>query len=255
MARLAWALLVVAVAVAGCGREKDPLKVMKPPQLVDEAERRVAAGDLAGAEKVYRMALDRYDANAVEPVVQIRHALFHLAMKRDDLKAAQAIYKQLGSAADYRAANNLAVATFRKEQRDEARALGEHAARAMARGPAGDLDRIQHMATWMTIDRLRTARFDRDAAMEAADAVFTLLRQHAAYTGTGYRPIPGALRPWIVRYQEFLFASDRDALAKQLGDIVERIDQNAPPGPDDLPCLPLYAGGLANLGCLMDIEG
>ena len=254
--RAAAILFVAALAaVAGC-RETDPLKVMKTPQLVDEADRRLARGDLDGAEQVYRLALKRLEEAKVrgEALRTVQLPLFHLAMKRDDIGAARSLFAQMGDPVDVRAANDFAVLLHRQGKLDEARAMAERMVGPLDKAATDEDERAIQVAAWIDIDRLRVARFDRPAAAEASNEVVELLTQHAAMVGNVFRPLPRGLRGWLLRYQDHLFATDRGDVAKQLGDMVERIDQNAPPAPNDALCLPLYRDRLQNLGCLAEIQ-
>ena len=254
MRRCALALLAALVLATGCGREKDPLKVMKAPQLQDEADRRLSQGDLEGAEKVYRLALAKFEEAGLKGEALDVHLrpLVHLALKRGDPVEATKLVNRIHPA-DVRAANDLAVTLHKAGKLDEARDMVERAARTMEQQPAEEADRGIYLAAWTTVDRLRVARFDRPAAAKASDAFRELLVKHASFDGR-YRPLPRGLRATIVRYQDHLFATDRDALAKDLGDLVERMDQNAPPDPVDALCVPLYEGRWQNLGCLLEIQ-
>ena len=255
--RVAW-LFVAAVVLAapGCVREKDPLKVMKPPQLIDEAERRLSQGDLDGAEKVYRITLHRLDDANVrgEGLRPVLAPLFHLAVKREDLTTAQGLFARMGEPIDIRAANDLAVMLHRQGKLDDARSMAERMVASLDKAAVDDDERARQIAAWIDIDRLRVARFDRPAAAEASDAVVELLTRHADMVGNVFRPLPRGLRGWLLRYQDHLFDTDRDAVAKRIGDIVERIDQNAPPPPNDALCVSLYRDRLQNLGCMLEIQ-
>lgn len=255
--RLAWTLAaVMLLALPGCGREKDPLKVMKPAQLVDEAERRLSYGDLDSAEKVYHLALQKLDDANVkgEALLPILRPLFHLALKRGDAKEAQRMLNRMGHPPDVRATNDLAVTLHAQGKLDDARSMAERGVAALEKDPLDRDERALHIAAWITLDRLRVARFDRPAAALASEAVIEHVTREADMVGNSFQPLPRGIRGWIVHYQDHLFATDRDALAKQLGDLVERIDQNAPPPPNDALCLPLYRDRLQNLGCLLELQ-
>lgn len=254
MRRWAAAALAALVLAAGCGREKDPLKLMKAPQLQDEADRRLSQGDLDGAEKVYRLALAKFEEAGLKGEALDVHLrpLMHLALKRGDAAEATKLLNRIHPP-DVRGANDLAVTLHRAGKLDEARDMAERAARTMAQQAPDDADRGIHLAAWTTIDRLRVARFDRPAAAKASEAFRELLVKHASFDGR-YRPLPRGLRATIVRYQDHLFATDRDPLAKDIGDLIERMDQNAPPDPVDALCVPLFEGKWQNLGCLLEIQ-
>lgn len=247
--------LIGALLASGCGREKDPLKVMKPPQLQEEAERRLSQGDIEGAEKVFRLALAKFEEAGLKGEALHPHLLplIHLAIKRGDVAEGTKLLNRVFPP-DVAAANNIAVLLHGAGKLDEARDMAERAARTMAAKPTeDDAERGRYLAAWTTIDRLRVARFDRPGAGEASKAFLDLLMKHGTFDGR-YHALPRGLRAPIVRYQDFLFATDRDALAKQIGDIVERIDQNAPPDPNDALCVRISEDRLQNLGCMLEIQ-
>jgi hypothetical protein len=242
--------------VAACSRNKDPYADMKPGQLLDEGERLLRVGDLDGADKAFRLGLERLE-NVGLNVEKTRPAfvkpLFHLAVKRGKLADAEKLLPQMGSPVDVRGANQVAVMVHRTGKIEEARARGEVVAVAVAaHPPANEEDRAVHVAAWITVDRLRSARFDRAGAKEASDAVAAGLMDIAENRGV-FRPLPPGLRAWMSRYIDHLFATDRDTAAKEVAALVERIDENAPPPEHDALCIPLYSAW-QNLGCLLEIE-
>lgn len=192
------------------------------------------------------MSLDRNRPAFVTPLV-------HLAMKRGSLADAEKLLARTNVKPDVRALNDFAVAVQRTGKLDEARAKAELLAQAMAASPPATAeDRGVYAAAWTTVDRLRVARFDREAAREASDAVIAALIDLAEPRGNTFHPLPGGLRGWMSRYIDHLFASDRSEAAHEIGDLVERIDQNAPPPAAEALCLPLFLQW-QNLGCLFEI--
>jgi hypothetical protein len=247
------ALVAAAMLAAGC-RNKDPYADFKPAQLQDEGERLLRTGDLANAEKLLRLGLERAERNSVK-LERLRPAflvpLFHLAVKRGDEKEAARLYERMGAPIDVRAAFEMMIFATRTATPDEARAKGEVVAQAMEAKKAEDPDeRAIYVAAWITIDRLRSARFDRAAAREASDAVAAGLTDLAEMRGS-YRPLPPGLRAWVSRYIDHLFATDRPDAAREVASLIERIDENAPPPPSDALCLPLFRQW-QNLGCLLE---
>jgi hypothetical protein len=248
--------LVAALLLLPACRDNSPYADFKPAHLLDEGQRLLGYGDLDGAEKALRLGLTRAEKSGID-LGRSREAflvpLFHLAVKRGDTAEAGRILARMGTPVDVRAAHQVAVLTSRSGNADEARAKGEIVAAAIAaRTPTDDETRAIDVAAWTTIDRLRSARFDRAGAREATDAVIAGLTDLAEYRGA-YRPMPPGLRGWITRYIDHLFATDRDLIAKDVAGLVERIDENAPSPDDDALCLPLYKQW-RNLGCLLEIS-
>lgn len=223
--------------------------------MLDEGQRLLRQGDLDGADKAFRTGLERLEKagfNVERNRAAFLSPLLHLAVKRSDLAAAEKLMARMGAPVDVRAANDIAVLVARTGRIEDARARGEIAAQAMAAQPAANEDdRAIYVAAWITVDRLRSARFDRGAAREASDAVIAGLADVAERRGA-YRPMPPGLRAWVSRYIDHLFATDRDAVAKEVASLVERIDENASPPENDALCLPLYSTW-QNLGCLLEI--
>lgn len=251
------ALVAALLLLAACSRNKDPYADFKAGQLLDEGQRLLRQGDVDGADKAFRVGLERLE-KAGFSVEKNRPAflapLLHLAIRRGDLAEAEKLMAHLGAPVDVRAANDIAVLVQRTGRIEDARAKAEIAAQAMAARPAADEEeRAIYVAAWITVDRLRSARFDRAAAKEASDAVIAALTDVAERRGN-YRPMPPGLRRWITPYIDHLFATDRDAVAKEIASIVEHIDENAPPPEVDALCLPLYSTW-QNLGCLLEIGG
>ncbi len=239
---------------AGC-RSSDPYADLKPGQLLDEGQRLLRMGDLPGAEKALRLGLRRAEKNGLN-VEKARRAflspLFHLAVKRGDGKEAERILGQMGEAADARATHDVVVLTQRAGMPDEARAKAEMLASVLhAHAASDDDERAVRVAAWITIDRLRSARFDPAAARDASEEVVAALADVAEFRGS-FRPMPPGLRGWVSRYIDHLFATDRPDAAKAVATLIERIDENAPPPETDALCLPLYAQW-QNLGCLLEI--
>ena len=241
--------------LAAC-RDNDPYADFKPAHLLDEGQRLLGYGDLDGAEKALRLGLTRAEKSGIDPG-KGREAflvpLFHLAVKRGNAAEAERILARMGSPVDVRAAHQVAVLTFKAGKLEEARARAQIVAEAVrALDPADDETRAIDVAAWTSVDRLRSARFDRAGALEASDAVIAGLIDLAEFRG-GYRPMPRGLRGWITRYIDHLFATDRDRVAKDIAALVERIDENSPAPETDALCLPLYIRW-RNLGCLLEIS-
>jgi hypothetical protein len=179
--------------------------------------------------------------------------LVHLALKRGSLADAEKVLARSGVKPDVRALNDITVMVQRTGKLDDARARAELLAQALRDSPpAGSEDLAVHTAAWTTVDRLRVARFDREAAREASDTVIALLIEIAQPRAGAFQPLPNGLRGWMSHYIDHLFATDRPEAAHQVGDLIERIDQNeAPPATEGL-CMPLYSQW-KNLGCLFEI--
>jgi hypothetical protein len=249
------ALAAAVLLIAAC-RDNSPYADFKPAHLLDEGQRLLGFGDLDGAEKALRLGLARAEKSGID-LGRSREAflvpLFHLAVKRGDRAEAVKLLARMGTPVDVRATHQIAVLTQKSGKADEARAQGELVVAAMAAAPPNDDEtRAIHLAAWTTVDRLRSARFDRAGAREATDAVIAGLTDLAEYRG-GYRPLPPGLRGWVTRYIDHLFATDRDLIAKDVAGLVERIDENAAAPASDALCLPLYAKW-RNLGCLLEIS-
>lgn len=172
--------------LAGACRSSDPYADYKPAQLLYEGERLLRIGDLAGAENALRLGLQRTEKNAALARSQpaFLSPLFHLAVKRGDGLEASKLLARMGTPLDVRAAHDMAVLTQRSGALDDAREQGDRIAQAMqARAAADDDVRAVHVAAWITIDRLRSARFDRPAAREASDAVIVAITDVAEIRG------------------------------------------------------------------------
>lgn len=223
--------------------------------MLDEGQRLLRQGDIDGADRAFRLGLERLEKvgfNVDRNRPAFLSPLFHLAVKRGNLAEAEKLMARMGAPVDVRAANDVAVMVHKTGRLEDARAKAEIAAQALAARPAANEDdRAIHVAAWITVDRLRSARFDRAAAREASDAVIAGLVDIAERRGA-FRPMPLGLRGWVSRYIDHLFATDRDAVAKEVAAMVERIDENAPPPEIDALCLPLYSTW-QNLGCLLEI--
>ena len=246
--------LAALLALGACGRSDDPYERFKPAQLLDEGDRLLRQGDEAGAEKALRLGLERAEAAGAD-ALQSRAfitRLFHLAVKRGDAEEAERLVARLGAPIDVRAAHDSAVLLFRQGKLDEARGRGEVLARALAsQQPIDPHGRAIHAAAWMTIDRLRTARYDREAAREASDEVVAAL-VGMSHRRARFEPLPPGLRAWILRYLDHLHDTERRLVALEIADLVQRIDENAP-SEGEAPCLPLDPA-LANLGCLQQLQ-
>ena len=255
-------VVVVAMALAlaaGCSRNKDPYDVWKPGQMLDEGERLLRKNDLAAAEAVFRKGLVKAEKADYPPdktrVFLVR--LLYVAAARSDVAAMQKQFDSLKMGADPRTMDprltlHLVLLLHKAGKDAEARKLAEKLAqRFAARPPDNSIDeRAYYAIGWIVIDRLRTANVEIDRAKEASDAVMKSLEdmaQYARYSG----PIRPGVRRWITAYLDHLFDSDRARVAEKVSDMVERIDQMAPPTDDTSPCVALDSL-FPSLGCLAD---
>jgi outer membrane protein assembly factor BamD (BamD/ComL family) len=259
------AVVVVAVVMAlalgaGCSRNKDPYDVWKPPQMLDEGERLLRNNDLAAAEAVFRKGFVKAQKADYPPdktrVFLVR--LLYVAAARNDVAGMQKQFVALKMDADPRAmdprlALHLVLLLHKAGKDEEARKLAEKLAlRLAARPPENNFDeRAYYTIGWIVIDRLRTANVEIERAKEASDAVMKSLEDMAQYARqSGIRP---GLRRWITAYVDHLFDNDRARVAEKVSDMVERIDQMAPPTDDTSLCVALDSL-FPSLGCLAEFK-
>ena len=256
--RFALCFACAALVASGCNREKDPYRDWKAPALLEEGERLLRAGDLEAAEKVLRRGATRAEkdgARAAQTHTFYSRLLF-IAAARDNLPDALKLYDRMnagGSVAtlDPYATAELAVMLERAGKPAEARAMGEKlAARLAARRPEPEELPI-YLAGWIIVDRARTENVEINHAKEASDAFVALMNTLAETLIPPRQPLPPGVRTWVTRYVDHLYDSDRSVVAKEVAELVVRIDEVAATDDDKRSCIPLDAA-LPTLGCLAD---
>ena len=95
--------VVVAATAASCKRHEDPYADWKAPQLLDEGDRLVRLGDLAGADAVYQRGKEVAKKNSLkvnDPRVFDQRRMF-IAAAREDVPVALDLYGVVGGGNDY----------------------------------------------------------------------------------------------------------------------------------------------------------
>ena len=254
-ARAAALAFAAAVALAGgCSRNKDPYADFKAPQMLEEGDRLLRAGDLAAAETVFRRGLERaqkdgYTADKTRVFIE-RMTL--LAAARGSAADTEKLLARTGAledpdSMDITLAIDLVLLHVREGKPEKARALAEKLARRLAVRPPNPEELPVYVIGWIAIDRLRTQNVELTRAREATRALVETLKSWVEWG----RPMPAGPRAWIGRYVDHLFDSERSLIAQEIGDLMERIDERAPPPEDRSPCVPLDAN-FSSLGCLPD---
>ena len=239
--------VVVAATAASCKRHEDPYADWKAPQLLDEGDRLVRLGDLAGADAVYQRGKEVAKKNSLkvnDPRVFDQRRMF-IAAAREDVPVALDLYGVVGGGNDYmtmdvRMGVDLVVLLARAGRMDDARKLAERLAqRLQSTAPANHEEIPLYIVGWMAIDYLRTANVELERAREASTAVVDALSSGVEKAVVIHQPLNPAVRQWTVRYVDHLYDTERTLVAQKVADLVERIDEVAPPDPEAKPCLPL----------------
>ena len=252
------AIVAALLLASACSRDKDPYADWKASQLLDEGDKTLRTGDLSGASNFYKRGLAKAEKLGAPGGAQTQvftQRIYYISAAQQNLAELEKIFARRGGAEspamDLRIAMQLVILMQRAGRFDDARALAEKIAmRLAARAP--ELEEIAfHAIGWIVVDRLRSANVELTRAKEASDA-FVAAFSSIAQTAIGTRqPLYPGLRPWITRYVDHLFDSERGLVAQQIADLVERIDQVAPPSGDKNACL-LLDPVFPALGCLAD---
>ena len=251
------AIAAALLLASACSRDKDPYADWKASQLLDEGEKTLRSGDLSGANNFFRRGLAKADKTGPRgdqtQIFTVR-MLYILAAQQNLAELEKAFARGGGAESptmDLRIALQLAILMQRAGRFDDARALAEKiAVRLAARAP--ELEEIPfHAIGWIVVDRVRSANVELTRAKAASDsfvAAFSAIAETAIGTRQSLNP---GLRAWITRYIDHLYDSERTLVAQQIADLVERIDQVAPPSDDKNACL-LLDPVFPTLGCLAD---
>jgi tetratricopeptide (TPR) repeat protein len=256
--KLALVFIAAALLVTACSRDKDPYRDWKAPQLLEEGDRLLRAGDLDAAGKALRRGLERAEKDGFkgEHTRVFLSRLGYIAAARENRAEAEQLFSRMGGvdnprAMDLRLATQLVLLLQKEGKVDQARALGEKIVPRLEGGMPAAEEMPFHLVGWIVVDRLRTANVEIGRAKEASDAFVAALTALAEASIPLRQPLPPGLRGWITRYIDHLYDSDRSLVAKQVADLVGRIDEVALPADDRAPCLlldPLFPA----LGCLAD---
>lgn len=254
-------VLVAALLLASaCSRDKDPYRDWKAPQMLDEGERLLRAGDLTGADSVFRQGLERaqkagYSADKTRAFL-VR--MLYVAAAKGDVAEMEKLFARTGGDANPRAMDvrltlHLLLLLHNAGKTGEAKKLAEKLAQRLAAHPPDNFEeRAFYAVAWIVIDRLRSANVELGKAKEASQALVETLKDMAQVASSS-EPIRPGLRRWITRYVDHLFDTERRLVAQEVADLVERIDQMAPPSEEQQPCLPLDPIFPA-LGCLAELK-
>ena len=255
---LGMVLAAALLLLPACSRDKDPYAEWKAPQLLEEGEKLLRANDLSGAHNLFKRGLEKAEkggARADQTRIFLARMLY-IAAAQQRLADAEKLFTRMGGSADpqtmdVRVALHLAILMQREGRAADARALAEKLAlRFSARAP--EFEEIPFYAIgWIVVDRARTANVELVRAKEASDA-FVAALSSIAETAIGVRhSLPPGLRAWITRYVDHLYDSERTLVAKEVADLVERIDQVATTPDDKTACL-LLDPNFPMLGCLAE---
>jgi hypothetical protein len=235
----------LALAPAGCSRKKDPYQDWKAPQLLDEGDRLLRAGDVATAQSVFKRGFDIAKRDGLRNSQAFVQRMTAIAASRDEVATAQGLMPV--ESMDERTILRLTLGLVAAGKIDEARAMAERLAPRLSAKPPEAEDLPYHVVGWIAIDRLRTQNVEIQRARAATDSLLGAVRR---WVELGV-PLPAAPRGWITRYVDHLFDTERSLPAQEIGDLVERIDQRFPPGDDNSPCIS-YDLLFPSLGCLPD---
>jgi outer membrane protein assembly factor BamD (BamD/ComL family) len=252
------AAVAALLLVAACSRDKDPYADWKAPQLLEEGERLLRANDLGGAGNLFRRGIAKAEKSGSRPDQMRIYAarMVYIAAAQQNLAEAEKIFARLPGAADPQSmdvtmALHLAILMQREGRPADARALAEKLALRMAARAPEPEEAAFYAIGWIVVDRLRTANVEIKRAREASDAFVAVIASIADTSITGRRSLPPGLRAWITRYVDHLYDSERTLVAKNVADLIERIDEVASTPDDSNACLPLDRT-FATLGCLAD---
>ncbi len=256
MRRHAWVLVCALATVPGCSRDKDPYADWKAPQFLDEGERLLRANDLSGANNFLRRGIAKAEKAGARPE-QTRifvSRMLYIYAAQGNIAEVEKIFAQTGGAAaprsmDARMGLQLAILLKRAGREADARALAEKLALRLDAKPADPEEIAFYAAGWIVIDLLRSANVELTRAKEASDAFVATLTTIAGTLVAPHQPMLPGLRPWIMRYVDHLYDSERTLVAQQVADIVERIDESAGTTEDKSACL-LLDRNFPTLGCL-----
>lgn len=248
--RLAGAVVLVAALVlaCACSRDKDPYRDYKAPQMLEEGDRLLRANDLPAAESVFRKGLVKAEkAGYPADKTRVFHdRLLRIAVARENLADPEVARFLASDPADLdpRIATQVTLMLHRTGKADAARMLAEKLAQRLATRVDPHELPLQAIG-WIVIDRLRTANVELNKARDASGAFVEAMKR---FLEQGLS-MPAGLRAWIGPYMDHLFDNDRSLIAKEIADLIERIDQRTPPS--DEKCIPLDPA-FESLGCLSD---
>jgi hypothetical protein len=226
--------------------------------MLEEGDRLLRGTDLPAAYVVFKRGLEKAEKSGA-PADERRVFLtrmFHISAARGNVDDAAKLFARLGGGAnpqtmDVRLALELVILLQRADKTEDARALAEQLAqRLVARAPEFHQEPF-HAIGWIVIDRVRTANVEITRAREASDEFVAALSTIVEAGISIRKPLPAALRGWITRYVDILYDSGRSLVAKQIAELVERIDQRTTASGDTVACIALEPT-LPSLGCLAD---
>jgi outer membrane protein assembly factor BamD (BamD/ComL family) len=257
--RAVWIVMAAVVLTASaCSRDKDPYADWKAPQLLDEGEKALRARDLSGAYYFFKRGLAKAEKAGARPE-QTRiftSRMLYIAAAQENLAEAEKIFARLGGATDpqkmdVRVALHLAILMQRAGRTADARALADKIAQRLGSSPPQFEELAFFAVGWIVVDRARSANVELTRAKEASDGFMAALTSIAEAVIGPHQPLLPGLRAWIAGYIDHLYDTDRTLVAKEIADLVERIDQTAVTADDKNACL-LLDPAFPNLGCLAE---
>ena len=250
------AVLAVAAGIAYLRRE--PADPRKPHQIRDEGIAALKAGDLAGAQSLLELAIERADKAEIRPIDINAYAvpLFQAYALQDKVTEAIRIHPRVQRPQDKyyfpypREANNFVTLLVRSGRFAESLDVARKLAHTM-RNLGSNFSETMNLAVWSNVDRLLFRAGDKDGARAAFEQAREQLEALSRFRMSRHWPLEPGVRAWLSRYESYLTVTDRPENAAAVAKLVATIEANSPSEAGEPPCLSV--GDPPPLGCLLEV--
>jgi tetratricopeptide (TPR) repeat protein len=250
------AVLAVAAGIAYLRRE--PADPRKPHQIRDEGIAALKAGDLAGAQALLELAIERADKAEIGPIEINAYAvpLFQAYALQDKVTEAVRIHPRVQRPQDKyyfpypREANNFVTLLVRSGRFEEALDVAQKLAHTM-RNLGSNFSETMNLAVWSNVDRLLFRAGDKDGARGAFEKAREQLEALSRFRMSRHWPLEPGVRAWLSRYESYLTVTDRPEAAAAVAKLVATIEANSPSEAGEPACLSVRDP--PPLGCLLEV--
>jgi tetratricopeptide (TPR) repeat protein len=254
------AIVVVVLAVAGgiAYLRREPADPRKPHQIRDEGIAALKVGDLARAQSLLELAIERADKAQIGPIDINGYAvpLFQAYALQDKVTEAVRIHPRVQGPYDKnyfpypREANNFVTLLVSSGRFEESLDVAQKLAHTM-RDLGSNFSETMNLAVWSNLDRLLFRAGDKDGARAAFEQAREQLQTLSRFRMSRYWPLEPGMRAWLSRYESYLTVTDRPEDAAVVAKLVATIEANSPSEAGEPACLNVRDP--PPLGCLLEV--